>query len=136
MSQNMTISTTVDSVTADRNYELARFEADKYVYVGPDSTLSTRDDIALHRSYPKKAGNSQGIAEAYSKIGMNVSVPGVDVNTSVEQLASVELRFRMPAGMTDVEIELLHQKAIGLLSAAGFKDRFLTDLKLDITSAE
>jgi len=135
---SVTITLPVDEARNDTLVNHAflqvRNESDKSIYIGPSSTLATRDDLTFQRTYPKRSGNSQGIAETYFKFAQNVSVPGIDATTSVEHLSSIEVRMRHPVGMSDAAILVQQQRVIALLNMGAVIDPLTQDLIINLGS--
>lgn len=124
--QPNTLTLSVDvannSTIVEQDYERFEEHQNRSVYVGENHRIDNRDMITVYRSFPTRTGNFQGTAKTSAKFTDDVTVSGVDVNTSVKAPMICEVSFSIPVG-TDPELVLeMRQRVIALLDQDSFMD--------------
>lgn len=99
------------------NHVFTRFEEhlNRAVYIGPNHSLSARNTLTAYRTLPKISGNFKGVAKSAAKFSADITVPGVDSETTITAPIIVELSFSIPVGATPAQTKLHRQKALALL---------------------
>lgn len=94
-----------------------RFEEhlNRAVYVGPDHSMMVRNTLSTYRTFPKPKGNFRGVSKSAVKFSMDISVAGVDSETSILAPVIVEVSFSIPVGVTPAQSLIARQKALSLL---------------------
>lgn len=102
------------STTAEAYERFEEFQ-NRSIYIGANHSPALRDTISMYRSFPTKNGNFNGTQKTAVKLTLDVSVPGVDSETTLIAPAIVEVSFSVPVGVTQAEILKIRQRAIALL---------------------
>jgi len=99
------------------NYVFTRYEdyQNRAVYIGPNHSMSMRNNLTLYRTFPKISGAFRGVGKTAFKFAQDIQVDGVD---GVSQLTSpiiVDVSFSIPVGATHEQVLIARQKALSLL---------------------
>lgn len=89
--------------------------ADRSRYKFPDHSLISRDQVEFMRTFNKKSGNFNGVARASIKLTRDVTVPGVDVTTSVTAPQIAQISFNNPVGTTPAQDLELAMRLVGII---------------------
>jgi hypothetical protein len=130
--QSNVISLTVDRlndgvapVTETLNRHEETVNRTTYVVDGTH-TLTTRDQVQLYRTYPKRSGASRGTARSSIKITNDISVDNADGSGEIVLPLIIECSFSVPVGTLPATTLALRQRLISLLDddtvAAGLID--------------
>jgi len=117
--QDNTVTLAVDmantGTTTDETYRRFDEQNNRTTYVGPAHSLVLRDQMTLYRTLPKANGNFKGMAKSAIKFTQDISIPGVDAETTITVPHIVEVSFSLPVG-TSAEVAMIgRQKLIALL---------------------
>jgi len=104
-----------DGSTSNQTYKRFTPGDNRTVYIGENHVPESRDTLTLYRSFSKKSGNFMGVQKTSVKFSHDVSVPGVDSESTVVAPIIVEVSFSMPVGVTDAQMIIERQRAIALL---------------------
>lgn len=99
------------------NHVFTRFEEhlNRAVYIGPLHSMMARNTLTTYRTFPKISGNFRGVAKSAFKFSTDITVPGVDAETSITAPVIVEVSFSVPVGATAAQTMLYRQRALALL---------------------
>lgn len=119
MSLSSTLSVQIDkendgSAIAVVLTELDR-SADRSRYKFPSHSLISRDQVEFMRTFNKKSGNFNGVARASIKLTRDVTVPGVDVTTSVTAPQIAQISFNNPVGTSPAQDLELAMRLVGII---------------------
>lgn len=84
------------------------------IYIGPGHTLSSREQFALLRTFPKRTGAYYGSAKAAVKFTSDVVVPQADGTDTTAPLIA-EIGFSIPVGTTPAKLVELRQRILAIL---------------------
>ena len=106
-----------DTTTADADYTYSRFEENlnRSVYVGEGHTLTSRDTLALYRTFPTVNGNFKGVSKTSFKFTVDQGVDGVDGVSTLTAPMIFEVKSSIPVGTSAAQILIGRQKALALL---------------------
>jgi len=117
--QPNTITLAVDEANNSTpvNHVLSRFEesGNRAVYIDADHTVAMKNTCTLYRTFPKASGNFRGVSKSAMKFSTDITVDGVDGESSVVAPVIVEVSFSLPVGATAAQSKLARQKALALL---------------------
>lgn len=89
--------------------------ADRSRYKFPSHSLISRDQVEFMRTFNKKSGNFNGVARASIKLTRDVSVPGVDVTTTITAPQIAQISFNNPVGTTPAQDLELAMRLVGII---------------------
>lgn len=89
--------------------------ADRSRYKFPSHSLISRDQVEFMRTFNKKSGNFNGVARSSVKLTRDVTVPGVDVTTSVTAPQIAQISFSNPVGTTPAQDLELAMRLVGII---------------------
>lgn len=92
------------------------------VYIGATHVPESRDMFAFYRTFPSKSGNFRGTSKSAIKLTQDVSVAGVDSNTTLTAPMILEASFSLPVGATSADIKHLRQRLISMLDDDALMD--------------
>lgn len=127
--QANTLTFQVDATNTGTPAALAldRYEeaSNRSVYVTAVHTPGSREMIALTRALPTKSGNFRGVSKGSLKFTQDVSVTGVDSNTTILAPIIVEVSFSLPVGCDADDVKRARQIIIGALDDDTFSDKLM-----------
>jgi hypothetical protein len=109
----MSITVNTKVYTAD-----AATSANSIPYIGPASTLSTKDRIDVYRTHPK--GNAVYSGNGRSRVKMTRTLPLTGAKTTSSD-AIVDIHVSIPVGAAAADVDTLHTDASAAFAQAWAK---------------
>lgn len=97
-------------------------------YIGTGHTPGSRNELALYRSFPTRAGNFKGVGKTSIKFTRDVEVAGVDSSTTVTAPIIFEMSFSVPVGVAEADLIHICQSGLAILDV----DSFMTSLNVQL----
>jgi hypothetical protein len=111
---NITIAvdTANSGSTTNETYSLVSPESGKSSWKLDGSALSDKDQMVIYATPPKRSGNFRGVVRGGVKFTHGVTVPGVNVDDSLESQIIVQITGSAPEGVDDADLVLVIQRAV------------------------
>lgn len=99
------------------DHVFTRFEEyqNRAVYIGSNHSMSTKDTMALYRTFPKPSGNFKGVTKTAFKFSKDLLVDGVDGVSQLTAPIIVDVSFSIPVGASHAQILIARQRALAML---------------------
>lgn len=116
--------TSTDKVMSRYDYTNSRS-----LYISPDHTPESRQEMSLFRSPAKPTGNFLGVKKTSVKLTWDRVVPAADGIATVKAPSICECGFSLPVGMTAAEQLAFRQTMVAVLDHA-FMTSFQSQLDI------
>lgn len=117
LADQLTLSVDAANNASPANQVYTRYDEyqNRSVYIGADHAPDARNMIGFYRTFPTKSGNFKGVCKTSCKLTQDVSVAGVDSNTTLTSPIILDLSFSVPVGATTADLVEVRQRLLALI---------------------
>jgi len=117
-----------DSTTVDHVFTRYEEYLNRSVYIDEDHTVASKNTMGFYRTFPKVNGNFRGVSKAAIKFSRDISVDGVDSETTLVAPIIIELGVSLPVGVTSADMLKARQTMIAALDYDAIMDPLMEQL--------
>lgn len=117
-----------DATTVDHVFTRYEEYLNRSVYIDEDHTVASRNTMGLYRTFPKVNGNFRGVSKTAIKFSRDISVNGVDSETTLVAPIIIELGVSLPVGVTSADVLKARQTMIAILDYDDIMDPLMEQL--------
>lgn len=101
-----------------KTYAADSFQQNAVGYIGPNKTVSTKDDVVLRRTAPKGTPVFSGLGRTSAKATRTLSLTGAATLTGD---AILDIAVNIPVGFASADVDTLLNDLGAFLASASFK---------------
>lgn len=101
-----------------KTYTADSFQKDSVGYIGPDKTVSMKDDVKLARTAPKPTPTFSGVGRTQAKLARTLVLTGA-INPTWDAIATTDIV--VPVGFTGADVDELLNDLGAFIASAAFK---------------